>query len=398
MSTERSQITLTKQRMYTPKFILICVSSLLFSASYNMLIPELPSYLSSMGGAKYIGLIIALFTLTAGISRPFSGKLTDTIGRKPVMLFGAMVCLICGCFYPILTTVYGFLLLRLFHGFSTGFTPTATSTFVSDVVPRERLGEAMGIQGIAFSTGLALGPALGSFIKLYFSYSVLFYSSSMVALLSLVLMMNLKETLPKKEQFRFALLKITGKDIIAWEALPPAIITFLAYIGFGVILTLIPDWSEAVGFVNKGTFFIVFTVSSLLVRFIAGKFSDSYGRIKVIVVGLMLLLTSLFLIGYLNTKSGLMTGAAMYGLAMGVVSPALNAWTIDLSLPEQKGKAMATMYIALEAGIGLGALCSGWYYQETISRIPLIMYSCSGLAFVGIGYILTVKRNIITNI
>nr|WP_298926327.1 MFS transporter [uncultured Allomuricauda sp.] len=393
MTIRRNKIVLSKQGMYTSKFILICLGSLFFSASYNMLIPELPSYLSSLGGAKYIGLIIALFTLTAGISRPFSGKLTDTIGRKPVMVFGAMVCLVCGCFYPILTTVYGFLLLRLFHGFSTGFTPTAASTFVSDVVPRERLGEAMGIQGIAFSTGLALGPALGSFIKLYFSYSVLFYSSSAMAFLALLLIMNLKETLPKKQPFRLGLLKISGNDIIALEALPPAIITFLSYVGFGVVLTLIPDWTEAVGFVNKGVFFIVFTISSLFVRFIAGRLSDSYGRIKVIVVGLVLLLIALVLIGRLNTQSGLLIGASIYGLAMGIISPAINAWTIDLSLPEQKGKAIATMYIALEAGIGLGALCSGWYYQEATSRIPFIMYCCAGLAFVGIVYIIVIKRN-----
>ena len=98
--------------IYTFDFGLICLSSLLFSSSYNMLIPELPMYLERLGGKQYIGLIIALFTLTAGISRPFSGKLTDTIGRKPVMLIGIIVCIICGFLYPILTTVYGFLLLR----------------------------------------------------------------------------------------------------------------------------------------------------------------------------------------------------------------------------------------------------------------------------------------------
>ncbi|MEP3386364.1 MAG: MFS transporter, partial [Flavobacteriaceae bacterium] len=226
MTANRVKTKASKKAMYTPKFMLICMSSLFFSASYNMLIPELPSYLSSLGGTQYIGLIIALFTLTAGISRPFSGKLTDTIGRKPVMVFGAMVCLICGCFYPIFTTLYGFLLLRLLHGFSTGFTPTAASTFVSDVVPEERLGEAMGIQGIAFGTGLALGPALGSLIKLNFSYSILFYSSSLMAFLALVLIFNLKETLPQKRSFTFQLLRISKKDIIAKEALPPAIITF----------------------------------------------------------------------------------------------------------------------------------------------------------------------------
>ena len=108
------------------QFGLLCVSNFLFSASFNMMIPELPDYLTKLGGAEYKGLIIALFTLMAGISRPFSGKLTDTIGRVPVMIFGSLVCVVCSLLYPVLTSVAGFLLLRFFHGFSTGFKPTAT--------------------------------------------------------------------------------------------------------------------------------------------------------------------------------------------------------------------------------------------------------------------------------
>src|SRR5687767_8109944 len=118
--------------VYTLKFGLLCASSFLFSASFNMLIPELPAYLSSLGGAEYKGLIIALFTLTAGLSRPFSGKLTDTVGRVPVMAVGSLVCFICGFLYPVLTSVAGFLSLRLFHGFSTGFKPTATAAYIAD--------------------------------------------------------------------------------------------------------------------------------------------------------------------------------------------------------------------------------------------------------------------------
>jgi len=61
-----------------------------------MIIPELPAYLTSLGGGEYKGLIISVFTLTAAISRPFSGKLADTIGRIPVMVIGAGVCFIVG--------------------------------------------------------------------------------------------------------------------------------------------------------------------------------------------------------------------------------------------------------------------------------------------------------------
>ncbi|UUC45241.1 MFS transporter [Flavobacterium cerinum] len=385
-------ITKPSNPIYNIHFGLVCLSSLLFSASFNMLIPELPEYLSSMGGAEYKGLIIALFTLTAGISRPFSGRLTDTMGRVPVMATGSIVCFVCGFLYPVLSTVSGFLFLRLLHGFSTGFKPTATAAYVADIIPRERWGEALGLHGLCFSTGMAIGPAIGSSIKMYFSMNILFYASSLFALLSILILMNMKETLKDKERFRFSILKISRKDIIAVEVLPAAIVTFLSYIAYGAILTLIPDWSQHIGIENKGLFFMVYTIASLLIRFIAGKASDQYGRIRIIKIGLVLLILSLIVIGFADNFTGLMTGSCLYGIATGILSPALNAWTVDMSHIDHRGKAMATMYIALEAGIGLGALCAGWYYQDVITKIPIIMYATAVMTVVALGYMLLRKR------
>ena len=377
----------TRHAVYNLQFLSICLSSMLFSASYNMLIPELPDYLTSLGGAEYKGLIIALFTLTAGLSRPVSGQLTDTIGRKPVVIAGTLVCIFCGFLYPLLGTVSGFLLLRLLHGFSTGFTPTATMAYVSDVVPPSRWGEALGWQGLFFGMGMALGPALGSFIKLFYSFDVLFYCSSLVAFASFALVFNLKETLPDKKTFTLKTLKLNRRTVFAPEALPPAIVTFLAYLSFGMVLTLIPDWSGHLGVVYKGLFFIVFTVASLLVRLAAGKLSDVKGRVPLIYTGLVCLLVSLVLMAYFQTFGGLIAGSVVYGLAMGVLSPALNAWTIDLSLPERRGKAIATMFIGLEAGIGAGALLSGMYYQDVIARVPQIMFACALVTLAAIIYL-----------
>ncbi len=69
---------------HTPFFNLpVCIAlceQFFICGQFTMMIPELPGYLTSLGGADYKGYIIALFTLMAGISRPFSGKLTDTVG------------------------------------------------------------------------------------------------------------------------------------------------------------------------------------------------------------------------------------------------------------------------------------------------------------------------------
>ena len=378
--------------VYNLHFILMCLSSLLFSASFNMMIPELPAYLSSMGGAEYKGFIIALFTLTAGISRPFSGKLTDKVGRVPIMAVGSIVCFVCGILYPVLTTVSGFLFLRLVHGFSTGFKPTATAAYIADIIPRERWGEALGLHGICFSIGMAIGPALGSTITLYTSINVMFFTSSFFALLSILILFNMKETLQNKQKFSFGLLKISKQDVFAKEALPAALITFLSYVAYGSILTLIPDWTEHLGFQNKGVFFMLFTISSMMVRFFAGKISDQKGRVLVIKLGLVLLIVALIILASIDAKIGLILGGLMYGISTGILSPALNAWTIDFSKPDERGKAMATMYIAMEAGIGLGALCAGWYFQDYLDRIPMVIYVSAFICLLGTIYMLRFKN------
>jgi len=74
------------------------------------------------------------------LSRPFSGKLADKIGRVPVIVVGSVVCFACSLVYPLVSTVAGFLMLRFVHGFSTGFTPTGTAAYLSDVIPAERRG------------------------------------------------------------------------------------------------------------------------------------------------------------------------------------------------------------------------------------------------------------------
>lgn len=379
----------SKDPLYKPSFWLLCLSSMLFSASFNMIIPELPAYLSSLGGSEYKGLIIALFTLTAGISRPFSGKWTDQIGRVPIMAVGSIVCFICGILYPILSTVSGFLLLRLIHGFSTGFKPTATSAYIADIIPKQRWGEALGMHGLCFSLGMAIGPAIGSEITRHFDLNVLFYCSSAFALLSILIIANLKETLPQKARWTWSLFRVSRSDIFDRLVLPAAIVTALYYFAYGVILTLVPDWTGHVGLANKGIFFSVYTVSSLLVRMVAGKASDRKGRIAVMRFGLVILIFAMLVLAYGENPWWFFTGAALYGVATGIVSPALSAWVIDLSHPKHRGKALATGYIALEAGIGLGALISGWFFQDILARIPWVFAATAAMSLLALIYLYT---------
>jgi MFS family permease len=345
-----------------------------------MLLPELPSYLAAMGGQKQIGLIIALFTLTAGLSRPFSGKITDNIGRVPVMAFGSVVCFICGFFYPLILTVNGFLILRFFHGFSTGTKPTATAAYVADIVPIDKRGEAAGMLGIFTAIGFSIGPALGSFLTDAWNINYMFYTSSIFAILSILILLNLKETLPKEQRkpFSLSLFKINIDDIFEKKVIVVFFVMLFFCFGSGTVLTLIADQTKLVGIKNKGLFYTIYTIASLGVRVLFAKTSDRFGREPVIKVTVLVMFISMLILAFAQSFIVLVIAAIFFGAAQGMGAPTLTAWTIDLSDEQFRGRALATMYIALEAGIGIGAFVTGIIYKGDANNI-YICYLISAL-------------------
>ncbi len=378
---------------FTLDFFLLCLSSFLFFSSFNMIIPELPAYLTSLGGEDYKGLIISLFTLSAGLSRPFSGKLADKIGRIPVMIFGAVVCFVISLLYPLLTFVGGFLFLRFAHGFSTGFTPTGISAYVADIVPFQKRGEAMGIQSLFGSLGMAAGPAIGGWLATIWPIEVLFYCSAFTAILSILILLRLKETIQDKVPLSLGLFKLKRDEIIEKRVLVPSIILFLSVFSFGVVLTIIPDYSTFVGIENKGLFFAVFTLSSLGIRLIAGKTSDRFGRVPVMRVASIIMVSSMVLIAFAESKTALLVSGVLFGSAVGMYSPTTSAWVVDLSLDKFRGRALATMYIFLEAGIGIGAIVSGYLYDNKPENFRLVFLISGAMAFVGFLVLFFIKRD-----
>lgn len=378
--------------LYTHQFWLLCASHASFAASFTMIIPELPSYLTSLGGADKKGLIIALFTLTAGLSRPWSGKLADTVGRIPVMVIGTLVCIVCSAIYPLVTGVAGFLMLRLVHGFSTGFKPTASTAYLADIVPKHRRGEAVGIVGVAFNLGASSSPPFGSWLANNYGLDAMFLASSGVALFSLLALYGLKETLPQRQRFTASVLKVSWRDVWYPPSIVPAIVLFLIYTGYGVLLTVTPDHSDLLGLENRGTYFLFFTGASLLSRLVAGQVSDRFGRVPVIKVACGLTAVGLLWMGYYPGVVGLLGGAAMFGFTTGIGGPALMAWVIDRAEDSERGRAFGTLYIFLEAAIGIGALLSAWLYGNDAGRLPMTYGVFAGISICSLFFLVGYGR------
>ncbi|RYY14008.1 MAG: MFS transporter, partial [Cytophagaceae bacterium] len=160
-------------------------------------------------------------------------------------------------------------------------------------------------------------------------------------------------------------------EVLEPRVLAPALATLLCLFPYGAIVTVIPDQSEALG-LSKGIFFSCYTGAALATRLLLGKASDTYGRVPVLRWSAVVMALGLALLVWAPGAAWFLAGALVFGLGAGLNSPTLYAWTVDLCDPERRGRGVATMYIALEVGIMLGALAAGWIFDNQPARLPWV--------------------------
>ena len=104
-------------------------------------------------------------------------------------------------------------------------------------------------------------------------------------------------------------------------------------------------------------------------------------------VATITLAAAMYLIGIADSFYSFIGAALLFGFASGISSPTVFAWTIDLSSEQRRGRGLATMFIALEIGIGSGALISGWLYANEPSMFAPTFWLPGILAFVAFIYL-----------
>lgn len=359
--------------------------------SFNLVMPELNQFLTKLGGASYKGLIIALFTLAAGLARPFSGKLADTIGRKRVMYVGLAVCILASVSYLWVSTVWMFLTLRFFHGFSTGFFPTGSTAMATDVLPIHRRGEGMGILGAFMSIGLGVGQSISSPLTKTFGLDSTFLLSALSAVISGLLMLGVRETLDNKIVFKRTLLLMKRNEILDPLVKPAAITMFLSAYCTGAILVLVPDLSAFLGIQNKGVFFMYYVAFTIVMRLGFGKVSDIRGRREVLLLAMIIVLGSVIVLAMAENYMTFALAAILFGIGSGLSSPSLFAWTADLSDPEHKGRGTGTMFIALEMGIMFGSLSTLLIYDNTLETLQYCLFLAAVMCMLAVAYLQYLK-------
>jgi len=380
-------------KRYSKDFWLLSASMFFFMLSFNLILPEMNGFISGLGGSEVKGSIIFLFSVAAGVSRPFAGRLADLIGRKRSVFIGLGIAIAASISYAWVGALSIFFVLRFAHGLSAGFAPTGATALLTDILPPGRKGAAMGLWGTFISLGIGVGQALGSYIFERSNFDTLFMTSAAFGILALLLLSPIKETLPEQQAFQWRQLLIKWEDVVEPSVIPAALIMLLTAISSGLIFVLTPDYSTYLGIANKGYFFGIYVLSTIGIRLVFSSLSDRIGRRETMVIGCSLLVLSMVLLGYADDVWSYSLAAAIFGLATGISSPTLFAWTADLSLAHRRGTGSGTLFIALEIGILIGSGLTFLFYKNTIESARHCLFIAAGFGVIALLILLVQIRS-----
>jgi MFS family permease len=129
-------------------------------------------------------------------------------------------------------------------------------------------------------------------------------------------------------------------------------------VSYGALIVFLPVHADAHG-LNPGVFFVAYALTLAVVRQPAGRISDRRGRAPVVVVGLAVMAVALAVLAFADGVLSLVAGAIVYGAGHGIAHTVLIAWAADGVAASQRGRAVGTIYTALELAIAVGGTAAG---------------------------------------
>lgn len=373
------------ERLWTRSFIQLTISMLFLFTGFYLLLPTLPLFIKHLGGSEsQIGVVIGAFTISAVIFRPIVGGLLDRYGRKPFMVWGLLLFVVSVYLYEWVGGILLLIGLRILHGMSWALSTTAVGTSITDIIPAARRGEGMGWYGMAMTIAMALGPLLGIWALKKYSFDGLLLLATVLSVIALILVVLTKVPMQVKQ-------KVGRIEFFDRSLLSVALAVFFLAIPYGGITTFLPLYAESIA-VNSGTFFLVYAVGLTLIRPIAGKLTDRYGELSVIVPALLVTISALLVLSFSTELIGMVIAAVLYGIGFGAAQPAVQTATINLVHPDRKGIANASFFTAFDLGIGLGAILLGWIFQYTTGYQSLFFVCVISVAISLLIFTIFVKR------
>ena len=301
----------SRDRIFSRDFSLALLANLFSFCSMYLLLATLPLYVVAIGGTvSDAGIVLACFTITAVIVRPWIGRLSDRRAKKAIMLVGAVVLAGGSMLYEPARSVPLVMAVRVFHGVGWAAFGTAASALSADLAPPARRGEAMGYFGVGTNVAMAVGPALGVFLVGRTGYGALFLTAMVVAAVAVLLTVGISE--PRREPGGAALQR-GWRSFILPSALFPSAVLFTNALTYASVVALLPLFAEEAKLEqSRGSSSPVFAVVVLVIRGPLGRLSDRRGRAVVVAPGLLVTFLAVLLLSRAGSMATRLVVAARY--------------------------------------------------------------------------------------
>ena len=350
---------------------------------FGIILPLFPFYAERLGASpEVITLTMAVFSLGQFIASPFWGRLSDSIGRKKVLiisLIGSSISYVMLAFAETLTMV---IISRVLSGLMAGNISIAFA-YVADITDEENRSAGLGKVSAALGLGFMTGPAIGGFLAgndvenaNYVLTALSGAAINVIALLGAIIF--LKESLPDKDRKSMdGLFKIFKKETFkpGEKIIMLALSGLFFYSGMSLMEAIFPLWANQLFMYGPShigsVFFMLGLISVIIQGGLIGPFTKWLGEIKLVQTAAIFMMIGLSLIGSAISTVILWIGLFFYGCGAAMFNPSLSSLVSKSAKADEKGLFLGQYQSACAMGRILGPTFSGILFSQVSTSAPL---------------------------
>jgi MFS family permease len=367
--------------IYSATVLTLGVVQLIESLAFSIPMSYFPNYVIGLGASvASIGLFTSSFMLASAIMAPKMGSLSDTHGRKKIMLFGLLGDIVVGVLTGLAPSWYWLLLIRVINGLVSSAAMLSVEALLIDTVSPSHRGEASGFVMSMGMIGRNIGPLFGGVIQAFAhmqglslidSYRVPYFVDSLLAAVAVVLVLYIIPEPPVQSvprDSRDPIPDLPHRSVaMSFSFKVLLVTTFVTGISVGFIMPIMSlFYFDKFGIepVEIGLILSVSGFLGLLASWIAGRLSDRAGRKPFIAGGSFLARFS----GLVMPVTGSVTQAAVVlsvrSLGFNIYMPAMRALRADLTPAAARGRFFGMFTTAFRAGDVIGPLIGTYLYDQ----------------------------------
>lgn len=372
-----ARLTHTTHIADTPGVIWASSFTALFgNISFFLLLSALPLYFQALGyQPEQIGVIVGSTYAVNFLAYFLTAVVSDRWGGRVYLQIAALAMAGAPLIFEASHSIPWFIAASIWQGLTMSAFSTAITAYVGQQAPAERRGFIMALYGLFPTVAQAAAPPLGILVGYRLGYPLLFDLSALSALVALCLAFTMPRV--RGGVARFGLREwVRGAQKLA----RPGLVQFTTGLCRGVTIAFMPLYMLRGGVTNPGLFFTWQIAAAFLLRPVSGALSDRFGRLSVILPGLVLSTLGIWLLALPASYGSLAASGIVFGIAVSVLVPTVLAWTFDVTTGEQRGLAAGIYNMLYDVGragsaVGFGFMVVASSYQAMFlvaGAVPLV--------------------------